>query len=60
LSESGLPADERPEQLGRAAGAEFRGEVWPKADVDKMQTTLTDLQHSVQKILANISHAGGA
>ena len=40
----------------------FRGEVWPKAkaDLDKMQTTLTDLQHSVQKILANISHAGGA
>jgi uncharacterized protein YukE len=40
----------------------FRGEVWPKAkaDLDKMQTALTDLQQSVQKILANISHAGGA
>jgi uncharacterized protein YukE len=40
----------------------FRGDVWPKAkaDLDKMNASLEQLQQSVQKILANISHAGGA
>jgi uncharacterized protein YukE len=40
----------------------FRGDVWPKAkaDLDKMKTALDQLQGSVQKILTNISHAGGA
>jgi uncharacterized protein YukE len=40
----------------------FRGEVWPQAktDLDKMKTSLEHLQHQVQKILTNISHAGGA
>ena len=40
----------------------FRGDVWPKAkaDLDKMKTALDQLQQSVQKILTNISHAGGA
>lgn len=40
----------------------FRGEVWPqaKADLDKMRSSLEDLQHSVQRILTNISTAGGA
>ncbi|GAA5190130.1 WXG100 family type VII secretion target [Rugosimonospora acidiphila] len=40
----------------------FRGEVWPqaKADLDKMQQSLVQLQQSVQKILNNISQAGGA
>lgn len=40
----------------------FRGEVWPqaKADLDKMKASLEQLQQSVQRILTNISHAGGA
>lgn len=40
----------------------FRGEVWPQAkgDLDKMKASLDQLQHQVQKILTNISHAGGA
>jgi uncharacterized protein YukE len=40
----------------------FRGEVWPQAktDLDKMKTSLDQLQQAVQKILTNISHAGGA
>jgi uncharacterized protein YukE len=40
----------------------FRGEVWPQAkgDLDKMKSSLEHLQQSVQKILTNISHAGGA
>jgi hypothetical protein len=40
----------------------FRGDVWPKAkaDLDKMKASLDQLQQSVQKILTNISHAGGA
>jgi hypothetical protein len=40
----------------------FRGEVWPQAkgDLDKMRSSLESLQQSVQKILSNISAAGGA
>ncbi|MET8721574.1 MULTISPECIES: hypothetical protein [Streptomyces] len=40
----------------------FRGEVWPQAkgDLDKMRASLEHLQQQVQKILTNISHAGGA
>jgi uncharacterized protein YukE len=40
----------------------FRGEVWPqaKSDLDKMRSSLERLQQSVQKILSNISAAGGA
>lgn len=40
----------------------FRGEVWPqaKSDLDKMKSSLEDLQRQVQKILTAISHAGGA
>ncbi|HEY7595297.1 MAG TPA: hypothetical protein VH969_19255 [Actinophytocola sp.] len=40
----------------------FRGEVWPQAkgDLDRMRTSLEQLQQQVQKILTNISHAGGA
>jgi hypothetical protein len=36
--------------------------VWPqaKADLDKMKSSLEQLQQSVQKILTNISQAGGA
>lgn len=50
-------------QHGRAPLArQFRGEVWPqaKADLDKMRGSLEHLQQQVQKILTNISHAGGA
>lgn len=38
----------------------FRGEVWPQAkhDLEKMRTGLQDLQHQVEKILTNITHAG--
>lgn len=41
---------------------QFRGEVWPQAkgDLDKIKTSLEHLQQQVQKILTNISHAGGA
>lgn len=41
---------------------QFRGEVWPqaRADLDKMKASLEHLQQQVQKILTNISHAGGA
>ncbi|MEV6055641.1 hypothetical protein [Streptomyces sp. NPDC052107] len=40
----------------------FRAEVWPQAkgDLDKMKASLEHLQQQVQKILTNISHAGGA
>ncbi|GAA1104049.1 MULTISPECIES: hypothetical protein [Streptomyces violaceusniger group] len=40
----------------------FRGEVWPQAkgDLDRMKGSLEQLQQQVQKILTNISHAGGA
>jgi uncharacterized protein YukE len=40
----------------------FRGEVWPQAknDLEKMKSSLAQLQQSVQKILSNISQAGGA
>jgi hypothetical protein len=40
---------------------EFRGNVWPKvqADLAKMQTSLVDLQQAVDRILGNISQAGG-
>jgi uncharacterized protein YukE len=40
----------------------FRGEVWPQAkgDLDRMKASLEQLQQQVQKILTNISHAGGA
>jgi uncharacterized protein YukE len=40
----------------------FRGEVWPQAkgDLDRMKSSLEQLQQQVQKILTNISHAGGA
>lgn len=38
----------------------FRGEVWPQAkrNLDKMNQDLRDLQHQVEKILTNITHAG--
>ncbi|WP_155370287.1 hypothetical protein [Catellatospora vulcania] len=40
---------------------QFRG-VWDKAegDLNRMREALADLQGSVQKILSNISRAGGA
>lgn len=39
----------------------FRGEVWPQVsrDMDKMHTSLRDLQQQVQKILNAIDTAGG-
>lgn len=41
---------------------QFRGEAWPRAqaDLQRMNSSLQSLQQSVQKILANISQAGGA
>lgn len=38
----------------------FRGEVWPQAkvDLDKMRSSLEQLQVQVQKILTNITNAG--
>ncbi|MFC0596862.1 pyrophosphorylase [Streptomyces palmae] len=41
---------------------QFRGQVWPQAkgDLDKMKASLEHLQQQVQKILTNISQAGGA
>jgi hypothetical protein len=51
-----------PNQWDGPLAAKFRGEVWPaaKGDLDKMKASLEQLQSSVQKILTNISHAGGA
>ena len=39
----------------------FRSEVWPQAsrDLEKMHTSLRDLQQQVQKILTAIDRAGG-
>jgi len=38
----------------------FRGEVWPQAsrNLEKMKHDLYELQHQVQNILTNITHAG--
>ncbi|MCL2552898.1 MAG: pyrophosphorylase [Actinomycetia bacterium] len=51
-----------PNQWDGPLAQRFRGEVWPQAkgDLDKMKASLEHLQQQVQKILTNISHAGGA
>ena len=50
-----------PNQWDGPLAQRFRGEVWPQArgDLDRMKTSLEQLQQQVQKILTNISHAGG-
>jgi uncharacterized protein YukE len=50
-----------PQHWDGKAAADFRTNVWPKvqADLTKMQTSLADLQQAVDKILTNITVAGG-
>lgn len=51
-----------PNNWDGPAAQQFRGEAWPQAQADlkKINSSLQNLQQSVQKILANISQAGGA
>ncbi len=50
-----------PQHWDGKAAADFRTNVWPKvqADLTKMQSSLADLQKTVDTILKNISTAGG-
>lgn len=50
-----------PNHWDGKAAQDFRTNVWPKVqtDIGKIQTSLTDLQATVDKILGNISTAGG-
>ena len=50
-----------PQHWDGKAAQDFRTNIWPKvqSDLTKMQSSLTDLQGQVDKILANIMKAGG-
>lgn len=50
-----------PNHWDGKAAIDFRTNIWPQVqtDVTKIQSSLKDLQAAVDKILANISAAGG-
>ena len=50
-----------PQHWDGKAARDFRSNVWPQvqSDLQKMQGSLSDLQQAVDKILRNISQAGG-
>jgi hypothetical protein len=50
-----------PNHWAGGDASQFQGQIWPKAqsDIKQMQTSLTDLQQQVNKVLSNIFAAGG-
>jgi len=51
-----------PQNWDGPLATQYRGQVWPDARIklQAMRTSLSELQKSVQKVMDNISHAGGA
>ncbi|MEV5750766.1 hypothetical protein AB0L00_23330 [Actinoallomurus sp. NPDC052308] len=51
-----------PQHWDGGDAIKFRGDIWPKVqnDLKQIQSALTDLQQSVDKVLGNILTAGGS
>jgi hypothetical protein len=50
-----------PNHWSGGDASQFQNTIWPqaKSDISKMQSSLTDLQGQVDKVLKNIMAAGG-
>jgi hypothetical protein len=60
LSQAGTTLSD-PNHWAGGDATQFQTQIWPKAqsDIKQMQTSLTDLQQQVNKVLSNIFAAGG-